>query len=73
MELFYALGVFAMLLLLFLASLLTVAQIRDQERLKHRQEQLEKSVRMELDALRERVKEVDNAEKQRRKDNAEKQ
>lgn len=73
MELFYALGVFAMLLLLFLASLLTVAQIRDQERLNHRQEQLEKSVRMELDALRERVKEVDNAEKQRRKDTAEKQ
>lgn len=73
MELFYALGVFAMLLLLFLASILTVTQIRDQERLKYRQEKLEKSVRMELDALRERVKEVDNAEKQRRKDDAEKQ
>lgn len=62
MELFYALGVFAMLLLLFLAALLTVAQIRDQERLKFRQEQLEKNVRRELDALRARVKEADNAQ-----------
>lgn len=62
MELFYALGVFAMLLLLFLAALLTVAQIRDQERLKFRQEQLEKNTRRELDALRARVKEVDNAQ-----------
>lgn len=62
MELFYALGVLAMLLLLFLAALLTVAQIRDQERLKFRQEQLEKNTRRELDALRARVKEVDNAQ-----------
>lgn len=62
MELFYALGVLAMLLLMFLAALLTVAQIRDQERLKLRQEQLEKNVRRELDALRARVKEVDNAQ-----------
>ncbi len=62
MEPFYALGVLAMLLLLFLAALLTVAQIRDQERLKFRQEQLEKNTRRELDALRARVKEVDNVQ-----------
>ncbi len=63
-DIYYALGILAMLLLLFLAVILTVNQVKDMARLEARQEKLEKSVRLELDALRERVREVDNAEKQ---------
>ncbi len=67
-DIYYGLGIFAMLLLLFLSVILTVNQVRDLERLKIRQEKLEERTRKELDALRERVKEVNDAEKQGRRE-----
>lgn len=70
MESLYMIGLGGIFLTFFLMIALAIYIVRDQAKLCYRQEQLEKSVRTELDALRARVKEVNDAEKQQQSETA---
>lgn len=70
MELYYTIGVMAILLVFFLMILLSIYLIRDQAKLCYRQELLEERTKIELESFREQVKTIKRGKEEEEKNAA---
>lgn len=70
MELYYTIGVMAILLIFFLMILLSIYLIRDQAKLCYRQELLEERTKIELESFREQVKTIKRGKEEEEKNAA---